>query len=257
MKHRLLHPHTLKALCVAPVSPARTGTTSVAGPRAPKRPGQGVPADAPTSPTPGGPTGGVRRCRPAPLGQGHEVTGRVRGCKWGLIWRNAGHEERSPGRTGSRPRQAVHKDRRLRCPDSVPSPVPSRWPKAGLRPVISVNSLRLVPFEMVDAALSATRAVQSRLRDLPSRVVVYLLLAACLFQESGYLAVWRKLHRGTGRPAGRRAHREARWPRPAARSVSATRCGGCSTCCAAPPPASRTTGPLARVCWSSRSTAPT
>jgi hypothetical protein len=52
---------------------------------------------------------------------------------------------------------------------------------------------QLVPFEMVDEALAATRGVQSRLRDLPSRVVVYVLLAACLFPEVGYLGVWRKL----------------------------------------------------------------
>nr|WSZ96788.1 IS4 family transposase [Streptomyces sp. NBC_00857] len=52
---------------------------------------------------------------------------------------------------------------------------------------------QLVPFEMVDAALSATRAVQCRLRDLPSRVVVYLVLARCLFPETGYPGVWRKL----------------------------------------------------------------
>ncbi|MET8944398.1 transposase domain-containing protein [Streptomyces sp. NPDC004542] len=56
-----------------------------------------------------------------------------------------------------------------------------------------------MPFEMVDAALSATRAVQCRLRDLPSRVVVYLVLASCLFPETGYLGVWRKL---TGALAG-------------------------------------------------------
>lgn len=58
---------------------------------------------------------------------------------------------------------------------------------------------QLVPFEMVDEALEATRAVQARLRDLPSRVVVYLLLAACLFPETGYPGVWRKL---TGALAG-------------------------------------------------------
>ncbi|GAA3618060.1 hypothetical protein GCM10022419_124480 [Nonomuraea rosea] len=52
---------------------------------------------------------------------------------------------------------------------------------------------QLIPFEMVDEALSATGTVQSRLRDLPSRVVVYLVLAACLFPEVGYPAVWRKL----------------------------------------------------------------
>ncbi|MEV5925945.1 IS4 family transposase [Streptomyces cellulosae] len=52
---------------------------------------------------------------------------------------------------------------------------------------------QLLPFEMVDEALTATRAVQSRLRDLPSRVVIYLILAACLFPETGYPGVWRKL----------------------------------------------------------------
>jgi hypothetical protein len=50
-----------------------------------------------------------------------------------------------------------------------------------------------VPFEMVDQALAATRTTQSRLRDLPSRVVIYLVLAACLFPEVGYCGVWRKL----------------------------------------------------------------
>ncbi|MGW4049174.1 IS4 family transposase [Streptomyces sp. NPDC004721] len=58
---------------------------------------------------------------------------------------------------------------------------------------------QLVPFEMVDEALRAAGAVQSRLRDLPSRVVVYLVLAACLFPEVGYPGVWRKL---TGALAG-------------------------------------------------------
>lgn len=55
---------------------------------------------------------------------------------------------------------------------------------------------QLVPFEMVDEALAHERAVQSRVRDLPSRVVVYLLLAACLFPELGYPGVWRKLTAG-------------------------------------------------------------
>jgi hypothetical protein len=53
-----------------------------------------------------------------------------------------------------------------------------------------------LPFEMVDAALAATRTTQTRLRNLPSRVVVYLLLAACLFPEVGYCGVWRKLTAG-------------------------------------------------------------
>jgi Insertion element 4 transposase N-terminal len=50
-----------------------------------------------------------------------------------------------------------------------------------------------VPFDIVDEALAETRAVQSRVRSLPSRVVVYLLLAGCLFPELGYPGVWRKL----------------------------------------------------------------
>jgi hypothetical protein len=55
---------------------------------------------------------------------------------------------------------------------------------------------QLVPFELVDEALAQTKTVQSRVRDLPSRVVVYLLLAACLFPELGYLGVWAKLTAG-------------------------------------------------------------
>ena len=50
-----------------------------------------------------------------------------------------------------------------------------------------------VPFEMVDAVLAQTRAAQRRVRDLPSRVVVYLLLAGCLFAELGYRQVWQRL----------------------------------------------------------------
>ena len=49
---------------------------------------------------------------------------------------------------------------------------------------------------MVDEALAQTRAVQRRVRDLPSRVVVYLLLAACLSPELGYAGVWGKLTAG-------------------------------------------------------------
>ncbi|WP_433528918.1 IS4 family transposase [Micromonospora sp. CA-263727] len=53
-----------------------------------------------------------------------------------------------------------------------------------------------VPFEMVDAVLAETGAVQSRVRDLPSRVVVYLLLAAGLFAEIGYRQIWARLIAG-------------------------------------------------------------
>lgn len=46
---------------------------------------------------------------------------------------------------------------------------------------------------MVDDVLATTGAVQARVRDLPSRVVVYLLLAAGLFAECGYQQVWARL----------------------------------------------------------------
>lgn len=49
---------------------------------------------------------------------------------------------------------------------------------------------------MVDAALESARAVQVRIRVLPSRVVVYLLLAAGLFAGVGYRQVWSRLVAG-------------------------------------------------------------
>jgi hypothetical protein len=52
---------------------------------------------------------------------------------------------------------------------------------------------RIIPFEMVDAVLADCGAMQRRVRKLPARVVVYLLLAAALFEPAGYPAVWRKL----------------------------------------------------------------
>jgi hypothetical protein len=57
---------------------------------------------------------------------------------------------------------------------------------------------QIVPFEMVDAVLAETRTVQRRVRDLPSRVVVYVLLAAALFAECGYRQVWARLVAGLG-----------------------------------------------------------
>jgi hypothetical protein len=53
-----------------------------------------------------------------------------------------------------------------------------------------------VPFELVDAALADTGRVQARIRALPARVVVYLLLAGCLFAELGYVQVWQRLCAG-------------------------------------------------------------
>jgi hypothetical protein len=64
-----------------------------------------------------------------------------------------------------------------------------------------------VPFDVVDAVLAETGRTQQRVRMLPSRVVVYLLLAAGLFAEVGYLGVWDKLVAGLdglglARPSG-------------------------------------------------------
>ena len=61
-----------------------------------------------------------------------------------------------------------------------------------------------VPFEMVDAVLEQTCRVQRRVRDLPARVVVYLLLGGCLFAELGYPQVWHRLTAGLdGLPVAR------------------------------------------------------
>jgi hypothetical protein len=55
-----------------------------------------------------------------------------------------------------------------------------------------------VPFEMVDAVLEETCRVQRRVRDVPARVAVYVLLAGCLFAELGYCQVWDRMAAGLG-----------------------------------------------------------
>jgi hypothetical protein len=55
---------------------------------------------------------------------------------------------------------------------------------------------QFVPFELVDDVLAQTGTVQRRLRDLPSRVGVYFLLALGLFAGLGYARVWAKLTAG-------------------------------------------------------------
>ncbi|WP_406314534.1 transposase domain-containing protein [Streptosporangium sp. NBC_01639] len=66
---------------------------------------------------------------------------------------------------------------------------------------------QVLPFDLVDAVLEETLTVQRRLRDLPSRVGVYFVLAMCLFPEVGYRPVWQKL---TAALAG--AGLEIAWP---------------------------------------------
>lgn len=57
---------------------------------------------------------------------------------------------------------------------------------------------RQVPFELVDAVLAETRTTEQRLRDLPSRVGMYFVLALALFPGLGYRKVWGKLVAGLG-----------------------------------------------------------
>jgi hypothetical protein len=72
---------------------------------------------------------------------------------------------------------------------------------------------QIVPFEMVDAVLAETRGTQRRLRRLPSRVVVYLLVAAGLFEGLGYRQVWARLVSGL----------PGRWPVPSSSALAQAR----------------------------------
>src|SRR6201993_3706353 len=53
-----------------------------------------------------------------------------------------------------------------------------------------------LPFELVDDVLAQTRTVQRRLRELPSRVGVYFVLALGMYPRLGYARVWAKLTAG-------------------------------------------------------------
>jgi hypothetical protein len=55
-----------------------------------------------------------------------------------------------------------------------------------------------IDFALVDAVLEETRTQERRLRLLPSRVVVYFVLALALFERCSYQAVWGKLTAGLG-----------------------------------------------------------
>jgi hypothetical protein len=61
---------------------------------------------------------------------------------------------------------------------------------------------QFAPFELVDDILAQTRAVQRRLRVLPSRAGVYFVLALGLFPRLGYARVWAKLTAGLGEVPG-------------------------------------------------------
>ena len=68
---------------------------------------------------------------------------------------------------------------------------------------------QLVPFEMVDAVLDECRRAQRRLRKLPARVVVYLLLASRAVRRAAAMRqVWPRLTAALGAlPLPRSPHR--------------------------------------------------
>jgi hypothetical protein len=92
----------------------------------------------------------------------------------------------------------------FKIPDGPPQPS-----KLAVRPEDVLDFLQLLGNspESVSNSLrrvSETRTVQRRLRDLPSRVGVYFLLATCMFPEVGYGLVWAKLTAGlSGMPVVR------------------------------------------------------
>ncbi|MDN5769082.1 MAG: transposase domain-containing protein [Humibacillus sp.] len=56
----------------------------------------------------------------------------------------------------------------------------------------------MVSHDLVDAAINAPGATHKRLRRLPARVAVYVLLAGVLFAAVGYRQVLARLAAGAG-----------------------------------------------------------
>src|SRR5437016_640158 len=52
---------------------------------------------------------------------------------------------------------------------------------------------QILDFALVDAVIAETGVVQRRVRVLPSRVVVYFVVALAVFENCSYRAVWGKL----------------------------------------------------------------
>ena len=59
---------------------------------------------------------------------------------------------------------------------------------------------RVIPFEVVDAALESAGGKERRVRRLPSRVVIYVLLAGVLFADQGWKQVYSRLVAGLPKP---------------------------------------------------------
>ena len=52
---------------------------------------------------------------------------------------------------------------------------------------------QVIPFDLVDAVLAETGRIQQRVRRIPARVALYLVLAMALFGHVGLVGVWAKL----------------------------------------------------------------
>jgi hypothetical protein len=85
-----------------------------------------------------------------------------------------------------------------------------------------------LPFELADDVLAQTRTVQRRLRALPSRTGVYLVLALGMFPHLGYLHVWAKL------TVGSRRRGRCRWQPSRQRQRPGTGSGACARARSAP-----------------------
>jgi hypothetical protein len=59
---------------------------------------------------------------------------------------------------------------------------------------------QIITPSLVDTVLAKTGRVQSRVRKLPARVMVYFVLAMALFGECGYRGVWAALVAAPGMP---------------------------------------------------------
>jgi hypothetical protein len=57
---------------------------------------------------------------------------------------------------------------------------------------------QVLDFDLVDAVVRESGTVQRRTRLLPTRVVVYFVLALALFEDGGYRRVWAKMTAGLG-----------------------------------------------------------
>ena len=74
--------------------------------------------------------------------------------------------------------------------------MPSPSPRGSSAPGHLGELTQYLPFELVDETLELTKTVQRRLRDLPSRVGVYFVLALGMYPRLGYARVWAKLTAG-------------------------------------------------------------